>query len=177
MQAASTVQAAAVSAGHAISNKAHEVNAQYHIGDKVSDAAAHVTAALKHGNVTHAAKHATTAATIGEAERAKHEAGPLPPEAHSATAANTSSTITSSKSLGTSQTTGEKISNTASDVSSYVQSSLSHGHPLDAAKYAPTAAMIGQVEREKHAHGPLEDEASIKAADARDAATGEARMK
>ena len=30
--------------------------------------------------------------------------------------------------------------------------------------------MIGQAEREKHAHGPLEDEASIKAADAASAA-------
>jgi hypothetical protein len=166
--AAVTVKEAAVSAGAAISSAAHNVDNKYHVSDKVSDATSHMTAAIKHGNPVHAAKHASTAAAIGEAERAKHEHGPLPEDAHmvSTSSTTTSSTITSSSTLGTSQTTSQKISNSAADVASHVQASMGQGNPLHAAKYAATAAMIGQAEREKHAHGPLTDEGSIKAADA-----------
>jgi hypothetical protein len=166
--AAVTVKDAAVSAGAAISSAAHNVDTKYHVSDKVSDATSHMAAAIKHGNPVHAAKYAPTAAAIGEAERAKHEHGPLPEDAHmaSTSSATTSSTITSSSTLGTSQTRTEKISNSAADVASHVQASMAQGNPLHAAKYATTAAMIGQAEREKHAHGPLTDEESIKAADA-----------
>ena len=104
--AATHVQAAAVSTGAAISSAAHNVDAKYHVSDKVSDAASHVSAAIKHGNPVHAAKHASTAATIGDAERAKHEAGPLPAEAHAAgssSAPSSSSTIASDSSFGHSQ--------------------------------------------------------------------------
>jgi len=79
---------------------------------------------------------------------------------------STSTTIHSSSTLGSSESTTDKISNTAADVASHVSAAVGAGNPIHAAKYAGTAAMIGQVEREKHAHGPLEDEASIKAADA-----------
>jgi hypothetical protein len=170
--AAVAVKDAAIVAGSKVAEAAHNVDTRYHVSNKVSDATSHMSAALKHGNPVHAAKHASSAAAIGEAERHKHEQGPLPPEAHSAatSSATTSSTITQSTTLGSSQTTGEKISNSAADVSSHVQASLAQGNPLHAAKYAATAAMIGQAEREKHAHGPLEDEASIKAADAAPAA-------
>jgi len=165
----SAIESAAVKAGHAISSAAHNVDAKYHIHDKVSDASAHVSAALKQGHPVHAAKYANAAAVMGEAERAKHEQGPLPADAHAAGASSASTSTTTT--LGSKESTTDKISNTASDVASHAQAALSHGHPLNAVKYAPTAAMVGQVEREKHAHGPLEDEASIKAADARDAAT------
>ena len=162
------VKDALVSAGAAISSAAHNVDAKYHVSDKVSDATSHMAAAIKQGNPLHAAKHATTAAAIGDAERAKHEHGPLPADAHAAgtQAASTSSTIASSSTLGSSQTTGEKISNSAADAAAHVQASMAQGNPLHAAKYAGTAAMIGQAEVEKHAHGPLTDEGSIKAADA-----------
>ena len=171
--AAVTVKDAAITAGAAISSAAHNVDTKYHVSDKVSDATSHMAAALKQGNPLHAAKHASTAATIGDAERAKHEAGPLPSDAHVAgtSSTTTSSTITSSSTLGTSQTTTEKISNSAADVAAHVQASIAQGNPVHAAKYAGTAAMIGQAEREKHAHGPLTDEGSIKAADAAEAQT------
>jgi len=162
IQAGAAIQSAAVSAGAAISSTAHNVDAKFHISDKMSDATSHVTTALKHGNVAHAAKHATTAATIGEAERAKHAAGPLPPDAHSA--ATSSATVTQSSAPGMSQTTTEKISNAASDVAAHVSASLAQGHPVHAAKHASTAAIIGQAEMEKHAHGLLEDETAIKEA-------------
>ena len=177
--AAIATKNAAVSAGAAISSAAHNFDAQHHISDKVSDATSHMAAALKQGNPLHAAKHASTAAAIGDAERAKHEAGPLDPNAHAAgtSSATTSSTITSSSTLGSSQTTTEKISNSAADMAAHVQASMAAGHPVHAAKYAGTAAMIGQAEVEKHAHGPLEDEASIKAADAAAASGGAAPLK
>lgn len=75
----------AAAAGHAISEKAHDVDTRFHIGDKMRDAASFAGAALKQGNPIHAAKHVGSAAAIGSAERAKHEAGPLPEGAHSAT--------------------------------------------------------------------------------------------
>ena len=166
ISAGAAISSAAQQAGAAISHTAQSIDAKYHVSDKVSDATAHVTAALKHGHPAHAAKHAGTAAAIGDAERAKHEAGPLPDDAHAAGGGLTSSTVHTSSSLGSSESTTDKISNSAADVASHVSAAVNAGNPLHAAKYAGTAAMIGQVEREKHAHGPLEDEASIKAVDA-----------
>jgi hypothetical protein len=59
--------------------------------------------------------------------------------------------------------TASKLSNQAADASSFAGAALSQGHPVHAAKYATTAAVIGQIEREKHAAGPLEHEADIAA--------------
>ena len=167
ISAGAAISSAAQQAGAAISSTAQSIDAKYHVSDKVSDATAHVTAALKHGHPAHAAKHATTAAAIGDAERAKHQAGPLADDAHAAAAGGgglTSSTVHTSSSLGSSESTTDKISNSAADVASHVSAAVNAGNPLHAAKYAGTAAMIGQVEREKHAHGPLDDEASIASA-------------
>jgi len=190
----------------------------------------HVGAALKHGHVAHAAKHASTAAVIGEAERQKHESGPLPVGAHAAPGADTTtadgetshvasanaSSGAGSSSTSTSGSTGptlgekastaasnlgaqasaaasnlsaqastaasnlsdkasaaatsikasasdaaSKASSQASDAASFAGAAISQGHPVHAAQYAGTAAMIGQVEKEKHAAGPLEDERDI----------------
>jgi hypothetical protein len=51
------------------------------LGSKLSDMMAHVGAALHHGHPVHAVTNATTAAKIGEAERQKHQRGPLMDEA------------------------------------------------------------------------------------------------
>jgi len=75
-------------AGQAMSDKAHEVDTRLHLTDKMRDAASFAGAALKQGNPIHAMKHVTTASAIGSAERAKHENGPLPEGAHSATSSN-----------------------------------------------------------------------------------------
>jgi len=58
------------------------------------------------------------------------------------------------------------ISTQASDVASHVTTAINRGNPVHALKNASTAAKIGDVERTKHAHGPLDDNAHI-AADAR----------
>jgi hypothetical protein len=215
--AGQAISSAAVTAGHhiaaagtAIQQKAHEVDDKYHISNKASDMASHVGTALKHGHPGHAVKHATTAATIGEAERAKHEHGPLPEGAHAAPGidgttqdgetshiASTTTTSITSKSGSTTTTTtqptlgekasavasdlgakasaaaadikasasetGRKLSNQAADASSFASTAVSHGHPIYAAKYASTAAVIGQAERDKHSAGPLENEKDITA--------------
>jgi len=46
-------------------------------GTKLNDMMAHVSAALSHGHPVHAVTNASTAAKVGECERAKHEKGPL----------------------------------------------------------------------------------------------------
>jgi len=166
--AGAAISAAASQAGTAISNAAHDFDSRHHVSDKASDMAAHVGAALKHGNPVHAAKHASTAATIGDAERAKHEAGPLADGAHVANTVGTatSSTTTTTSSSGPSisdqaSAAATKIGNQASDAASFAGAAISAGNPIHAAKYASTAATIGEVEREKHAHGLLDNEAEI----------------
>lgn len=112
---ATTISAAASSAGHTISEKAqvagqmisekaHDVDTKYHLGDKMRDAASFAGAALKQGNPIHAMKHAGDAAAIGQAERAKHEAGPLPEGAHSASASH--QLADSTQNYGASTTSG-----------------------------------------------------------------------
>ena len=142
ISAGAAISSAAQQAGAAISQTAHNIDVKYHVSDKVSDATAHVTAALKHGHPAHAAKHASTAAAIGDAERAKHEAGPLADDAHAATGGLTSETVHTSSTLGSNESTTDKISNSAADVASHVSAAVNAGNPLHATKYAGTAAMI-----------------------------------
>jgi hypothetical protein len=47
------------------------------VGQQIADVASHMGTALSHGNVTHAVKHASTAAMIGQAEVKKHQQGPM----------------------------------------------------------------------------------------------------
>jgi len=178
--AGTAIASAAHSASTAVSNAAHDFDSRHHVSDKVSDMTSHVGAALKQGNPIHAAKHIGTAATIGEAERVKHEHGPLPEGAHvaptvgSVTSSNpvpnsssTSASLSGSASAAASNlsnsasTLGKKISDSATDAASFAGAAISQGNPIHAAKYASTAATIGAVEREKHEHGPLTDETEI----------------
>jgi len=112
---ATTISSAAVSAGHTISEKAqvaghmisekaHDVDTKYHLGDKMRDMASFTGAALKQGNPIHAMKHVGDASAIGSAERAKHEQGPLPEGAHSASASH--QLADSTQNYGTSTTVG-----------------------------------------------------------------------
>jgi len=58
------------------------------------------------------------------------------------------------------------ISTQASDVAAHVTTAINRGNPVHALKNASTAAKIGDIERSKHAHGPLDENAHI-APDAR----------
>jgi len=183
--AASSISAAAQSAAHSISEKAHDIDTRYHLGEKARDAASFAGNALKQGNPLHAMKHAGTAATIGEAERAKHEAGPLPEGAHaantetgtvsgthaqSATGPSTSQpqTLSQNSTLASAEksvtSTATNIGTRASDAASFAGAALKEDNPVFAAQYAGTAAMIGQAERDKHAAGNMQNEADIRSA-------------
>jgi len=58
------------------------------------------------------------------------------------------------------------ISTQASDVAAHVTTAINRGNPVHALKNASTAAKIGDIERSKHAHGPLDENAHM-APDAR----------
>jgi len=58
------------------------------------------------------------------------------------------------------------ISSQVSDVAAHVTTAINRGNPGHALSHATTAAKIGDAERTKHAHGPLDENAHI-AADAR----------
>jgi len=152
-------------AAHTVSDKvnetAHEIDAKYHLGDKARDAASHVGAALKSGNPIHAVKHAGTAATIGEAERLKHEQGPIPENAHSAEAGVGNVTNATASSVTSSSSTGSSIGQKVSDSAAFTSAAISAGNPGFAAKNATTAAVIGSAEAQKHAAGNLENEKDI----------------
>lgn len=99
-----TISEKAQVAGHIISEKAHDVDTKYHLGDKMRDMASFAGAALKQGNPIHAMKHVGDASAIGSAERAKHEAGPLPEGAHSASTSH--QLADSTQNVGVSTTVG-----------------------------------------------------------------------
>ena len=66
VSAGAAISSAAHQAGAAISQTVHDIDAKYHVGDKVSEATAHVTAAMKHGySAGHAAEPAATASLAG----------------------------------------------------------------------------------------------------------------
>jgi len=139
-------------------DKAHHISSQFH------DVTSHVSTAMHRGHPMHAISNMGTAAKIGDAERMKHQHGPLDPNAH---------TIASSESTGSSAEVNiepkehtdphpdpakHTTSNQTGDVIDHVKASLSHGNVLHAAKYAGAAAAIGEVEREKHERGPLPEQ-------------------
>jgi len=134
-----------------VSKALNDFDATHHVSAKLGDAASHMSAAINRGNPVHAFSHATTAAKIGEAERIKHEKGPMPgssndnvePKEHTDYQADPSQ---------------HKTSNSIADVGDHVKASLAHGNVIHAAKYAGAAAAIGEVEREKHQRGPLPEQ-------------------
>jgi len=67
---------------HTVDEKIGITSAIEAIDNTVADSASHVYYSLKQGNPIHAMKHVVTAHTIGQAEKAKHEHGPLPELAH-----------------------------------------------------------------------------------------------
>jgi len=67
---------------HAVDEKVGFSSTIEAIDNTVADSASHVYYSLKQGNPIHAAKHVITAHTIGQAEKQKHENGPLPEMAH-----------------------------------------------------------------------------------------------
>jgi len=158
LNAVSSIAAAATSAAEAISLKAHEVDVRYHMSEKASDAVAFAGTAIKHGNPVHAAKHVSSAGAIGEAERAKHANGPLPEGLHTVESANTVDPLKQNQVPAAAQPeVRSEMSEKAHDAVSFAETALKQGHPIHAAKYASTAATIGEAERAKHASGPLSD--------------------
>jgi len=141
----------AASALESVKSSLEKFDNQHQISSQFHDVASSASASIKQGHPLSAITNAPTAARIGQAERAKHQAGPLPENAHVATG-----TEPKEPSALHSNTMSDKMS----DVSSHMKSAISHGHPIHAVSNAGTAAMIGQVEREKHLKGPLPEDAA-----------------
>lgn len=129
-----------------------DFDSTHHVSGKVTDAASHFTAAINRGNPLHAVSNVGTAAMIGDAERAKHEKGPL------AGSMNEAAVEPKEHTDYHPDPTQHKTSNQLGDVSDHVKASLAHGNIVHAAKYAGAATVIGQAEREKHERGPLPEQ-------------------
>jgi len=150
-----TMKETASAAMQSVGNAINDFDKQHHISTQVSDVASHVTTAINRGNPVHALKNAGTAAKIGDAERAKHAHGPLDENAHIASDARVEPKEHTDPHPDPSQ---HKIANAATDMADHVKASLSHGNVTHAAKFANAAAVVGQVEREKHEKGPLPEQ-------------------
>jgi len=151
--AASKISAGASSAMGSVKTSLNNFDKQHHISDQVADMTSAASAAIKQGHPLNAIANAPAAARIGQAERAKHEAGPLPEDALSATGTEPKE----ASAISSTSTIGDKLS----DVGSHMKAAISQGHPIHAISNAGTAAMIGQTEREKHLKGPLAEDANM----------------
>jgi len=145
----------ASAAFQSVGNAVSDFDNRHHISSQVNDATAHVTTAMNRGHPMHAIANATTAAKIGDAERTKHAHGPLDENAHIAPDANVEPKEHTDPHPDPTQ---HKTANAASDMVDHVKASLSHGNVVHAAKFANAAAVIGEVEREKHEKGPLPEQ-------------------